>query len=89
MGITLVLFQEYLLLEERKPLSGWREQYRFKLRLVNLSDFEDMCQYHQTSPESTFTRNRVYSKARPGETLTDTHILSKQLMAKARKALKR
>lgn len=68
---------DYLLLKESKPGSGWEEQYRFKLRPVNLNDFEEMCHYHQTSPESTFTQKRVCSKAMNGGriTLTGTNFI--------------
>jgi N-hydroxyarylamine O-acetyltransferase len=42
---------------------GWKEQYRFTLRPRCLSDFADMCLYHQTSPESSFTRSRLCTLA--------------------------
>jgi len=42
---------------------GWRAQYVFTLQPRNLSDFADMCHYHQTSPESHFTQKRICSLA--------------------------
>jgi len=40
-----------------------KRQYSFTLIARRLEDFADMCHYHQTSPESPFTRKRVCSKA--------------------------
>jgi arylamine N-acetyltransferase len=40
-------------------------QYRFDLTPRDLPDYEATCRYHQTSPESHFTRNTVCSLATP------------------------
>lgn len=45
--------------------SEWKEEYLFKLRPRQLAEFAPMCRYHQTSPESPFTRKRVCSRATP------------------------
>jgi len=37
----------------------WAEVYRFTLTPHPLQDFAAMCEYHQTSPDSPFTRNNV------------------------------
>lgn len=37
----------------------WEPQYVFSLIPRQLSEFADMCQYHQTSPKSSFTRKRI------------------------------
>jgi N-hydroxyarylamine O-acetyltransferase len=39
------------------------EQYRFTLQPKALQEFAGMCQFHQTSPESPFTRKSVCSLA--------------------------
>ncbi len=39
----------------------WVERYRFSLAPHPLADFAGMCEYHQTSPDSKFTQNRVCS----------------------------
>jgi N-hydroxyarylamine O-acetyltransferase len=39
----------------------WRKEYEFTLQPRELSDFAGMCRYHQTSPESHFTRQRICS----------------------------
>jgi N-hydroxyarylamine O-acetyltransferase len=44
--------------------------YRFALRPRTLQDFTYGCHYHQTSPDTGFTRNIVCSKAIPNGTLT-------------------
>jgi N-hydroxyarylamine O-acetyltransferase len=47
------------LLRDREP------QYRFDLTPRDLPDYDATCRYHQTSPESHFTRNTVCSIATP------------------------
>lgn len=41
----------------------WKGEYSFTLEPHQLSDFAAMCHYHQTSPDSHFTRNRICSRA--------------------------
>ncbi len=41
----------------------WKRQYAFTLQPRELSEFAGMCHYHQTSPESHFTRQRICSLA--------------------------
>jgi N-hydroxyarylamine O-acetyltransferase len=47
----------------KDELGLWRCSYRFSLHPRQLSDFSDMCHYHQTSPESGFTRKRLCTRA--------------------------
>ena len=51
--------------ERSQPDRSWRLQYDFSPLPRHLSDFTGMCWYHQTSPHSHFTRNRVCSLATP------------------------
>jgi len=44
---------------------GWFPQYVFRLQPYALADFIGGCDYAQTSPESSFTRWRVCSRATP------------------------
>ena len=45
---------------------SWERQYLFDLQPHNFpADYEAACLYHQTSPESSFTRGRVISRATP------------------------
>lgn len=41
----------------------WKPEYRFTLHAYEYADFEEMCRYHQTSPQSHFTQNRICSLA--------------------------
>jgi len=50
-----------LVLMQRGQAGGWEAQYRFGLQPHGYADFAGMCHYHQTSPESHFTRRRVCS----------------------------
>jgi N-hydroxyarylamine O-acetyltransferase len=45
---------------------AWERQYFFDLLPRSFpSDYEPACLYHQTSPQSSFTRSRIISKATP------------------------
>ena len=52
-------------------------QYRFTLQPRAYADFAAMCEYHQTSPASTFTQKRVCTLAVPAGrvTLTDSSLI--------------
>jgi N-hydroxyarylamine O-acetyltransferase len=67
----------YLLLQESQDDSGWKPQYRFTLQSHELVDFAEMCHYHQTSSESSFTQRRICSLARPDGrvTLSDMRLI--------------
>lgn len=64
--------EERHLIVERRESELWKPQYRFTLDPYNLDDFEEMCRYHQTSPESPFTQKRVCTRATPGGRITLT-----------------
>lgn len=48
----------------------WEPRYLFTLQPRRLSDFEEMCVYHQTSPDSVFTKKRLISRATPDGRIT-------------------
>lgn len=48
----------------------WEAQYRFTLQPRQLADFTERCRYHQTSPESHFTQQRICSLTIPTGRLT-------------------
>lgn len=54
---------ERLQLEKLSPDRVWKRQYSFAQQPRNLEDFAAMCSYHQTSPESHFTQNRICTRA--------------------------
>ncbi len=55
-GPHLVLLSRALYKDE------WEPQYRFTLQPYRYADYAEMCHYHQTSPESHFTRGRICSR---------------------------
>ena len=60
----------YRLLWQLNYDGRWEKQYRFSLEPREFSDFETMCRYHQTSPESHFTRKRICTRATANGRLT-------------------
>jgi N-hydroxyarylamine O-acetyltransferase len=69
---------EYLVLQQREGDGEWEPQYRFTLQPRHHAEFAEMCRYHQTSPESSFTRRRVCTRATPDGrvTLSDTRLIT-------------
>src|SRR6266850_673901 len=57
---------------EANSNEAWKKQYAFTLQPRELSEFAGMCHYHQTSPDSHFTRKRVCSLATPEGRITVT-----------------
>jgi N-hydroxyarylamine O-acetyltransferase len=55
----------------------WRAEYLFTLQPYQLAAFADGCHYHQTSPDSPFTRRRICSRATPNGrvTLSDMKLI--------------
>ena len=47
-------------IELKRVFDGnWKRQYSFTLQPRRLNDFAAMCDYHQTSPDSHFTQNKI------------------------------
>jgi N-hydroxyarylamine O-acetyltransferase len=65
---------------EKLAEDKWTRKYAFTLQPHELSDFSGMCHYHQTSPESHFTRQRICSMATPEGriTLSDNTLIEKR-----------
>lgn len=55
---------------QRKQGDGWKREYLFSLQPRRIEEFTAMCQYHQTSPESPFTRKSICSRATPDGRVT-------------------
>jgi N-hydroxyarylamine O-acetyltransferase len=72
-GINLIL---------RESVGGgeWKAQYRFTLRPHEYGDYQEMCEYHQTSPDSHFTQKRICSmaKAEGRVTLSDMRLIESE-----------
>jgi len=62
-----------LLLLQRVEGDDWKPQYRFTLTPRVFSDYEEMCTYHQTSPESHFTQGRICSRLTRDGRITLSH----------------
>jgi N-hydroxyarylamine O-acetyltransferase len=59
----IVRRSDRLQLEKREPEEIWKRQYSFTQQPRRLEEFADMCRYHQTSPESPFTRKSICTRA--------------------------
>jgi N-hydroxyarylamine O-acetyltransferase len=53
---------DQLILLRRNDGEDWEPQYRFTLQPFGFPDYEAMCRFHQTSPESHFTQNVICSR---------------------------
>ena len=62
----------------------WKREYSFTLQPRQLSEFAAMCHYHQTSPDSHFTRNRICTRATPDGRIT----LSDEKLIEARNGVR-
>lgn len=61
----------------KKTPEGFNSEYVFGLNGRYLSEFAGMCEFHQTSPESHFTRGKLCSimTIDGRKTLTDRHLI--------------
>lgn len=59
-----------LMLMQRVEGEEWQAQYRFTLQTHNYADYGEMCLYHQTSPQSHFTKSRICSRMTEAGRLT-------------------
>jgi N-hydroxyarylamine O-acetyltransferase len=70
-GERLVVMQR----NDANPSDEWKPQYRFKLKPYQYSDYTEMCEYHQTSPLSHFTKARICSRLTPRGRITLSEML--------------
>lgn len=63
--------EEHLIVRKKKE-DSFEDQYLFSLMGRSPHEFEGMCRYHQTSPESHFTRKRLCSLPFDGGRITLT-----------------
>ncbi len=68
----------YLILMRRSDSGDWEPQYRFTLQPYTFADYDEMCRFHQTSPDSHFTKGRVCSLATEDGriTLSDMRLIT-------------
>ena len=74
----LVQVEERIQMEKAELDGSWKRQYSFTLQPRELREFSGMCHYHQTSPDSSFTRSRICSRATPEGrvTLSEMKLIS-------------
>jgi N-hydroxyarylamine O-acetyltransferase len=74
----IVSVDDALILLRRKSGENWNAEYRFDLQAHVYADYEEMCRFHQTSPESHFTRGRICSLATEDGrvTLSDMRLIT-------------
>jgi len=70
-----IIAQDHYFVVQRQYEREWKPEYRFTLQPYNYSDFEEMCRYHQTSPESHFTQKRICSLATSDGRITVSDML--------------
>ena len=68
-GEKLILLQRDNV-PDKNESAAWQPQYRFTLQTFQYADYEPMCRYHQTSPQSHFTQNKICSLATPDGRIT-------------------
>ncbi len=62
-GLFRITPAGHAFLLERFHDGAWDTQYRFTLAPHGLTDYAGMCEYHQTSPQSSFTQSTICSLA--------------------------
>jgi N-hydroxyarylamine O-acetyltransferase len=69
---------DHLILMRRNDGSDWEPQYRFTLQPYTFADYEETSMWHQTSPDSHFTKNRICSLATDDGrvTLSDMRLIT-------------
>ena len=60
----------HLILSQCVAADEWKSQYRFTLEPYSYPDYAEMCHYHQTSPQSHFTKAPLCTMATPDGRLT-------------------
>lgn len=54
---------DHLIVMRRNQGGDWEPQYRFTLQPYEFADYEETSHFHQTSPDSHFTKGRICSRA--------------------------
>lgn len=69
---------DHLIMSRRNDGGDWQPQYRFDLEPHEFPDYEETCVFHQTSPDSHFTKGVICSLA-TGDgriTLSDMRLIT-------------
>ncbi len=62
--------EDALALQRRQPGASWATMYVFDLQQHAIADYENTCRYHQTSPESPFTKGDLCTLLTPSGRIT-------------------
>jgi N-hydroxyarylamine O-acetyltransferase len=68
---------EHIVVMQQTPDGDWSARFRFTVESRQFHEFAGMCHYHQTSPDSHFTRSRICSLPTAGGrvSLTDGRLI--------------
>jgi N-hydroxyarylamine O-acetyltransferase len=77
-SFRIIAVEDHLVLMRRNDSEDWEPQYRFTLQPYTFPDYEEMCRFHQTSPDSHFTKSVICSRAtKEGRiTLSDMRLIT-------------
>jgi N-hydroxyarylamine O-acetyltransferase len=77
-GFRIVSTDTDYIMQHRTQGKEWHDEYRFTLQPHQFDEFDPMCQFHQTSPESPFTLRRVCSRTTPDGrvTISDMRLIT-------------
>lgn len=77
-SFRLVDVDDHVVLFRRNEGEGWQPQYRFTLQPYTFPDYDEMCRFHQTSPDSHFTKGLICSRATEDGriTLSDMRLIN-------------
>lgn len=74
-SFRLIEQDNHIVLMRRNEGEEWQSQYRFTLQPYTFSDYEEMCRFHQTSPDSHFTKGLICSRATEDGRITLSDML--------------
>jgi N-hydroxyarylamine O-acetyltransferase len=74
-SFRLIEPDDHLVLMRRNDGEDWQPQYRFTLQPYTFPDYEEMCRFHQTSPDSHFTKGLICSRATEDGRITLSNML--------------
>jgi len=66
--------EERLIFAEQQEPNGWLWHYRFSLQPHSLEEFDEMCAYMQSSPDSLFTQKRLCTRFTPDGRITLSNL---------------
>jgi N-hydroxyarylamine O-acetyltransferase len=77
-SFRLIDDDDHMVLLRRNDGEDWQPQYRFTLQPYTFPDYDEMCRFHQTSPDSHFTKGLICSRATEDGriTLTDMRLIT-------------